>query len=289
MKIIDALDIQNKTRGLVLHTVRYLPKDVYHALEQAYKDETSKIAKDILYQLIKNADYAASTGLPLCQDTGTAVFFLEIGEQVCISPLGIQKDQVKGALLNYAVNQGMIEAYEKGYLRKSLRDPIDGQNTSDNSPSVIHTTVVAGNELKINFMAKGGGGENASQCRVFTPADGWQGIKAFIVRIIAEADANPCPPIIVGIGIGGTFDLAPVLAKKALLIPLDQKNPDPELDKMEKQLLKEINQLGIGPMGMGGKTSCLAVHISKHPCHIASIPVAVNVQCHSARHGQIIL
>ena len=181
----------------------------------------------------------------------------------------------------------MVEGYDKGYLRKSLCHPLTRKNTGDNTPSIIHTELVPGDKLKIRFMPKGGGSENMSKIAMLKPAQGWAGIKDFVIRTMAEAGPNPCPPTVVGVGIGGTFDLAPTLAKKALFRPLGTPNPDPELDAMEKELLAAINGLGIGPMGLGGRTTSLDVKIEMHPCHIASMPVAVNVQCHSHRTKEV--
>lgn len=279
MKCINAKEIHNAVRDMILEANRYLPKDVYSAFTDAEKRETADSALEVLRQLKENADLAAKSGLPLCQDTGVAVFFVEMGEDITI----------EGGSLLQILNDAMIEGYDKGYLRKSLCHPLTRQNTGDNAPAVIHTDVVPGDHLKIRYMAKGGGSENMSRCTMLTPAQGWEGIKEFVVQRMAEAGPNPCPPTIVGVGIGGTFDLAPTLAKKALFRPVGVRHPDPEIAALEEELLSAINDLGIGPMGLGGKTTSLDVKIEMHPCHIASLPLAVNVQCHSSRHKEVIL
>lgn len=279
MKSIKATDIHAAVCDMILDANRNLPTDVYTALEEAEKNEKTESALEILRQLKENADLAAKTGLPLCQDTGVAVFFVERGEDITI----------EGGTLNEIITTAMIEAYDKGFLRKSLCHPLTRKNTGNNAPAVIHTDVVPGDTLSIKYMAKGGGSENMSRCTMLTPAQGWAGIKDFVVRRMAEAGPNPCPPTIVGVGIGGTFDLAPTLAKKALFRPIGVRNSDPEIAALEKELLAAINDLGIGPMGLGGKTTSLDIKIEMHPCHIASLPLAVNVQCHSSRHKEVLL
>jgi fumarate hydratase subunit alpha len=276
MRTIKAETIHNAVVDLVLTAARYLPEDVKQAIADARENEDSASAREILGQLLENAELAASSGLPLCQDTGVGIFFVELGDQV----------HVEGNLIE-VINKAMIEGYEKGLLRKSLCHPLTRANTGNNSPAVVHVDIVPGDKINIKHMAKGGGSENMSRCTMLTPAQGWEGIKEFVVRRMAEAGPNPCPPTIVGIGIGGTFDLAPALAKKALFRPLSEPNPDPELAKMEEELLAEINKLGIGPMGLGGKTTSLGVKIEMRPCHIASLPLAVNVQCHSSRIKEV--
>jgi len=279
MKHINASEIHAAVRNMILDANRHLPQDVYQAFEDAETREESASALEVLRQLKENADLAAETGLPLCQDTGVAVFFVELGEDVII----------EGGSLTQVLNDAMVEGYDKGYLRKSLCHPLTRQNTGNNTPAVIHTDVVPGDMLKIKYMAKGGGSENMSRCTMLTPAQGWEGIKDFVVRRMAEAGPNPCPPTIVGVGIGGTFDLAPTLAKKALFRPVGERNADPEIAALEEELLQAVNSLDIGPMGLGGKTTSLDVKIEMHPCHIASLPLAVNVQCHSSRHKEVVL
>ncbi|MDK2921561.1 MAG: fumarate hydratase subunit alpha [Desulfonauticus sp.] len=278
MRVIRASEISEAVAKLVVEANLFLPEDVKEALHTALEREESESGKEILSQLIANYKLAEESGLPLCQDTGLAIFFVELGEEV----------KVEGSLKE-AIQAGVRQGYEKGYLRKSVCDPFSRQNTKDNTPAIIHLDLVPGDKLKISFMAKGGGSENMSRCTMLAPAQGFAGIKNFVLKRVKEAGPNPCPPIIVGIGIGGSFDLAPILAKKALLRPLDKFHPDPEIAAKEKELLAEINNLGIGPMGLGGKTTCLGVKIEVHPCHIASLPLAVNIQCHSARHKEVIL
>lgn len=278
MRYIPAQEVLNKVRQTVIQVSRILPQDVVSALEQAYEQENNDSAREILSQLLENSRLAKDTNLPLCQDTGAAVFFVEIGENCRLKDMTLQE----------VLTKAMVEGYEQGYLRKSLCHPLSRKNTGDNSPAFIHTELVPGDSLKIQFMAKGGGSENMSRCTVLTPAQGWPGIKDFVLTRMAEAGPNPCPPTIVGLGIGGTFDTAPVLAKKGLFRPLDQSHPDPEIADLEKELLEEINDLGIGPMGLGGRTTSLGVRINICPCHIASLPLAVNVQCHSSRHQEVV-
>lgn len=266
-------------KEMILSANTVLGSDVYEAFKLRMNQETTDSGKEILRQLLENADLAAKSGLALCQDTGAAIFFVEMGEDA----------RIEGGSLTQVLNAAMAEAYEQGYLRKSMCHPLTRKNTGDNRPAIIHTELVPGDTLTIRYMAKGGGSENMSRCTMLTPAQGWQGIKEFVVRRMAEAGPNPCPPTIVGVGIGGTFDLAPTLAKKALFRRVDDVHPDAEIAAMEKELLDEINALGIGPMGLGGSTTCLAVKIAMHPCHIASLPVAVNVQCHSSRHKEVVL
>ena len=278
MQTIDLREVQERVRDMVMHAATHLPQDVVRALEQARADETKDTAREILDQLLQNQELAQREGLPLCQDTGLGVFFVELGEDC----------RLKGNGLGDTLNQAMIDGYEQAYLRKSQCHPLTRQNTGTNAPALIHYDLVPGDKLKVSFMAKGGGSENMSRCTMLTPAQGWVGIKEFVVRRIAEAGPNPCPPTIVGIGIGGSFDLAPTLAKKALFRPLDEAHPDPEIAALEKELLGEINALGIGPMGLGGRTTALGVRINMSMCHIASLPLAVNVQCHSSRHKEVV-
>ena len=256
----------------------YLPDDVKRTLRERMEAEDSPAAKEIFRQLLENSELAEETGLPLCQDCGLAVFFVDIGEDVV----------VEGSLKE-AVNQGMIQGYDEGFLRKSSCDPMTRANTGDNSPAIIHFDFVPGDTIRIGFMPKGGGAENMSRVTMLTPAQGWEGIKQFVLRRMVEAGPNPCPPTMLGIGIGGTFERAPILAKRALLRSLDEKNPDPKVAAMENELLEAVNKLGIGPMGLGGKTTCLGVKIEMAPCHIASLPLAVNVQCHSIRHKEVVI
>jgi fumarate hydratase subunit alpha len=277
MRTIPAQTIIEKVAEMTVNANRYLPQDVRDCLTRCAAREESPAAVEVFRQLKENYELAAETGLPLCQDTGLAVFFVDLGEDVRIEGMGLKE----------AINEGTRQGYDRGYLRKSACHPMTRANTGDNTPAVIHFDLVPGEGLKIAFMAKGGGSENMSRVTMLAPAQGWPGIKKFVLQRVAEAGPNPCPPTVVGIGIGGTFDYAPILAKKALLRPLGDKNENPELDAMEKELLEELNKLGIGPMGLGGKTTVLDVKIAMSPCHIASLPLAVNIQCHSARHMEV--
>lgn len=299
MRTISTADIHNAVYNMILDANRNLSPDVYAALTRAKAEETSATGVEILRQLLENADLAAKTGLPLCQDTGAAIFFIEIGEDCRVVPSEAGNAPASGSgssasapahsLLQTTVENAMIAAYKDGFLRKSLCNPLTRANTGTNAPAIIHTNLVAGDALRIRYMAKGGGSENMSRCTMLTPAQGWAGIKEFVVQRMAEAGPNPCPPTIVGVGIGGTFDLAPTLAKEALFRPLNDVHPDPAIAAMEKELFDAINALGIGAMGLGGNTTCLGVKIAMHPCHIASLPLAINVQCHSSRHTEVIL
>ncbi|MFW6216501.1 MAG: fumarate hydratase [Desulfohalobiaceae bacterium] len=278
MREVQADTIYQEMLQAIQQTATHLPRDVLQALQEAKQSEDQESAREVLDQLLKNAELARESGLPLCQDTGLGVFFVRLGQEC----------RIKGGDLAQVLNQAMVDAYEQAYLRKSVCHPLSRANTGDNSPALIHFDLVPGQELSIRFMAKGGGSENMSRCTMLTPAQGWTGIKDFVLQRVAQAGPNPCPPTIVGIGIGGSFDQAPVLAKEALFLPLDQPNIDPELAQMEQELLTEINQLGVGPMGLGGKTTCLGVRIKMAPCHIASLPLAVNIQCHSSRHVEVL-
>ncbi|RQD64549.1 MAG: fumarate hydratase [Desulfonatronovibrio sp. MSAO_Bac4] len=278
MRIIETKEITDIVARTVVEANIKAPDDVLQAFNKAYEKESSPAGKEILGQLLENVKLAGETSLPLCQDTGLAVFFVELGTEC-----RIQGD------LYAAINEGVRQGYEKGYLRKSCCHPLTRKNTGDNTPAIIHLDLIPGDKLKLKFMAKGGGSENMSRATMLTPAQGWEGIKQFVVNRVAEAGPNPCPPTIVGVGIGGTFDHAPILAKKALFRPLNQKHSDPEIAGMEDELFAAINKLGIGPMGMGGNTTSLGVKIEMAPCHIASLPLAVNIQCHSARHKEVII
>ncbi len=277
MRTISGEEIFERMRDVIMEAGVNLPKDVEEALKRAHEEETSDTGREILSQLLENAKLAREERLPLCQDTGVGVFFVEIGDEV----------RIEGGFIGDVLTRAMVEAYDKAYFRKSLCDPFTRQNTGDNTPPMIHYEIVPGDTLRISFMAKGGGSENMSRCTMLTPASGWKGIKEFVVKRVAESGPNPCPPIIVGVGIGGTFDQAPILAKKALFRPLNVPHPDKDIAEKENELLEAINGLGIGPMGLGGKTTALGVRINVSKCHIASLPVAVNIQCHSARYKEV--
>jgi fumarate hydratase subunit alpha len=256
-----------------------LPSDVKQALKKAAKKETSPLGKQIIKDILRNSEIAEQKNIPICQDTGFAVFFLKLGNEV----------KVVGGNIIDAINEGVRRGYSNGYLRKSIvTDPfLTRKNTGDNTPAVIHTELVTGNKINITIAPKGGGSENMSALRMLKPADGIEGVKKFVLQTIDKAGPNPCPPIIVGIGIGGTIEVATLIAKKALLRPIGQHHPQTEVAKFEEQLLNEINKLGIGPQGFGGTSTALAVNIETFPAHIASLPVAVNIQCHVARHMEI--
>ncbi|MCF8085616.1 MAG: fumarate hydratase [Desulfohalobiaceae bacterium] len=279
MHSIQAETIQKQVRDMVVRVSRNLPRDVVAALQRAREEETDEGARQILGELLDNAELARDRDLPLCQDTGVGVFFVEHGEDC----------RVEGDSINNVLERALAQAYEEGLLRKSMCHPLTRQNTGDNTPALIHTDLVPGSGITIRFMAKGGGSENMSRCTMLTPAQGWEGIKEFVLDRVATAGPNPCPPTIVGVGVGGSFDQAPLLAKKSLFRPLDQEHPDPEIAEMERELLDEINALGIGPMGLGGRTTSLGLRMEMAPCHIASLPLAVNVQCHSSRHEEVVV
>ena len=279
MRMIEAKTIVDAVAAMCIEANHHLPKDVLGALTRGEAAETSPAAREVFRQLIENAELARTTGLPLCQDCGLGVFFVEVGEDV----------RVAGGSLREAINAGMVKGYGEGYLRKSTCDPFTRANVGDNSPAIIHFDLVPGDALKICMMAKGGGSENMSRVMMLAPAQGFPGIREFVIRRVAESGSNPCPPILVGVGIGGNFELAAVNSKKALMREVDDVHPDPGVAAMEADLLASINRLGIGPMGLGGVTTCLGVKIRVAPCHLASLPLAVNIQCHSARHKEVTL
>ena len=279
MRNIPAQEVYTRVKEMITHVTKVLPGDVLDCLQNSLDNETHPQAREVLEQLLENAQIAATEDLPLCQDTGAAVLFVDMGEDC----------RIQGESLKSVLNRATVDGYSEGYLRKSICDPFTRKNTGDNTPAFVHTELVPGDGLTIKFMAKGGGSENMSRCTMLTPAAGWQGVKDFVLQRIKEAGPNPCPPTIVGLGIGGTFDMAPILAKQGLFRPLDTPNPDPDLDSREKELLEEINSLGVGPMGLGGRTTSLGVKIQTSPCHIASLPVAVNIQCHSSRYKEVSL
>ncbi len=249
--------------------------DMYAALRTALEREESPQGKAVLEQIIENAEIAKTERVPICQDTGVAVFFVEVGEDV----------KIVGGSLKDAIYEGVRKGYQEGYLRKSMvQDPLRRVNTGDNTPPIIHFDLVPGDKLRLLFAAKGGGSENMSVARLFAPAAGKEGIKKFVLEVVEKAGGNPCPPIVIGVGIGGNFEMSAILAKKALFRPIGSRHPDPFYAQMEEEILEEVNKLGIGPMGMGGRVTAFDVHIEVMPCHIASLPVAVNIQCHANRH-----
>jgi fumarate hydratase subunit alpha len=253
--------------------------DLLAAFVRGEREEESTSGKEIFRQLLENARIASQERIPMCQDCGLGVVFLELGQDV----------HLVGGDLEAAIHEGVRQGYGEGFLRKSLCHPLTRANTGDNTPAIIHTEIVPGDHLKITVVPKGGGSENMSRIHMLKPAEGWAGIKERVVATVREAGANPCPPIIVGVGLGGNFEQAAYLAKKALLRDLGEPNPDPELARLERELLAAVNDLGIGPSGLGGRITALAVHLLMQPCHIASLPLAVNIQCHSTRHKQVVL
>jgi len=281
MREIKASAVTQTVAQLCQQANFVLGEDILAALKQAQQSEESPLGREVLSQLIENARIAEQEHLPLCQDCGTVVVFLEIG----------QETHIIGGNLYAAVEEGVRLGYSQGYLRKSIvSQPFSARiNTKDNTPPVIHTEIVPGDQLKITVMPKGSGAENMSKLAMLKPSDGRQGIINMVVRTVDEAGGNPCPPLIVGLGIGGTAEKAMLLAKKALLRPIASANPDPEIAELEQEILTRINDLGIGPLGFGGRTTALAVNAEVMPTHIASLPVAINLQCHSARHKEIIL
>lgn len=279
MRTISTDQIIEAVKDLCIDAACILNDDIREKIKEAKQQEESPFAKSILDQLLENARIAKEDRVPLCQDTGMAVVFLRLGQDVHIT----------GGSLYVAIDEGVRRGYSQGYLRKSVLDPLTRENTGDNSPAVIHTEIVDGDRLEITLAPKGFGSENMSKLAMLKPSDGIEGIKAFVLDTVIEAGANPCPPIIVGIGIGGTMDKAAYIAKRSLLRRLGEKNPDPQLAQLELELLDLVNSTGIGPQGLGGKTTALAVHIEAFPTHIAGLPVAINIQCHCARHRSISL
>ena len=276
---IDTSTLRDAIASMAVEINYNLPEDVERSLILAKSKEVSPQGLQVLDELIENAGIAKEGVFPLCQDTGFAVVFLEVGQDV----------HFVGANLKEAVEDGVRMGYKEGYLRKSICHPFTRKNTSDNTPAVIHTEIVPGDRVKLTLVAKGGGSENMSRVTMLAPSDGWEGVKRFVVKRAEEAGSNPCPPIIVGVGIGGTFEKAALLAKKALLRKVGEPSADPEVARMEQELFEAINALGVGPQGLGGRVTTLGVMVEMMPCHIASLPVAVNIQCHSARHKSILI
>jgi len=279
MREINVRLVTEKVKELCMEANTDLGEDVLQAIDRALEKEESPLAVEILKELKENARIANEEKVPICQDTGFAVVFMELGQDVHLT----------GGDLKEAVHEGVRQGYREGYLRNSICYPFTRANTGDNTPAIIHTEIVPGDKVKITIAPKGGGSENMSRVTMLTPSDGIEGIKKFVVQRVKESGSNPCPPTIVGVGIGGTLEQAALLAKRSLLRPLGSKNLDPELEKLESAILTEINKLGIGPQGLGGRTTSLAVHILMMPCHIASFPLAVNIQCHAQRHKEVVI
>jgi len=279
MREIAAQKITGVVKKLCIEANTYLPQDLKNRIEESYEMESWPQAKEILERIIENYKIADQQGKPICQDTGMACVFVTIGQEV----------HVDGNLAE-AIHEGVRQGYTEGYLRKSVvRDPLDRVNTGDNTPAMIYYDIVPGDKLEITVAPKGFGSENMSQTKMLKPSDGLQGVKDFVLKVVEDAGPNPCPPIVVGVGVGGTFDKAAFMAKKALMRSADERHPEEFWANLEAELLEKINQLGIGPQGFGGKTTALCVNIEKCPTHIAGLPVAVNINCHVTRHKSEVL
>ncbi|WMJ81012.1 fumarate hydratase [Clostridium sp. MB40-C1] len=279
MREVNAEQIISAVKTIAIKSNYFLGNDVMKALNERYEKEESPVGKEILSQILENDRISAEKEMPICQDTGVAVVFVELGQEV----------HVNGDI-NEAIHEGVRQGYKEGYLRKSIvENPLYRKNTNDNTPAVIHMKVVPGDKIKLTIAPKGGGSENMSRIKMLKPLEGEEGVKSFVLQTISEAGGNPCPPIVIGIGIGGTFEKAALISKEALLRPLDDHNEDTRIAKLEDEILESVNKLGIGPMGLGGRTTALGVKIETYPCHIASLPVAININCHAARHETIII
>lgn len=279
MRTIQARAITEALAALAERKAYQIPEDMLRAFDVAMKQEKSAMGHEILHEIVENAQIAGKGEIPYCQDTGTAILFVELGQDL----------RVEGDL-EEALHEGIRQAYTAGYLRKSiLADPLRRKNTGDNTPAVIHYSIVPGDGLKIDFGAKGGGSENMSRLAMLKPSDGEEGVKKFVVETVSLGGANACPPLVLGVGIGGNFERVAQLAKKAALRSPEVRNPDPYYAAMEEELKERCNKLGIGPMGLGGTVTVLAVNIEVFPCHLVALPVAVNVNCHADRHGVLVL
>lgn len=280
MREINAFDIQNAVKGLFIEANYFLSNDVLQKLKSYKEIEVSEIGKEMLCRIVENAELAADRQIAICQDTGMSIVFVELGQEVHITGGGITE----------AINEGVRQAYKEGYLRKSVvEDPLNRKNTGDNTPAIIHFDIVAGENIKIKVMPKGFGSENMSGIKMLKPSDGVEGVIDFVLQTVKNAGSNPCPPIIVGVGIGGTMEKAAILSKKSLFRDLNEKNSVPYYAELEDLLLTKINNLGIGPQGLGGITTALGVNIESYPTHIAGLPVAVNITCHASRHKEIVI
>ena len=280
MKTINVNEIIKTVKELSIEANYYLPNDVKEAIEKAEKNEKWTIANNILNKILENSQIASAEKMPICQDTGMACVFIDIGQDVHIT----------GGSLEEAINEGVRQGYAEGFLRKSVvKDPLHRVNTNDNTPALIYYNMVPGDRVKITVAPKGFGSENMSRIAMLKPSDGLEGVKNFVLETVRMAGPNPCPPIVIGIGIGGSFDKAAYLAKKALIRPVNENNTDEFYGNLEKELLEEVNKIGIGPQGFGGKTTALALNIETYPTHIAGLPVAVNINCHATRHKERVL
>ena len=277
MRIINSSEITNIVKDMCIEANIYLGNDVKNAIRAYEKEEESILGKNILNILMKNCEIAEEKQIPICQDTGMAVFFVSIGQDV----------HIEGMNITDAINEGVRQGYLEGYLRKSVVYPIDRINTKDNTPAIIHYDIVEGDNITFEFAPKGFGSENMSKLKMLKPSDGVNGIKQFIIETVKEAGPNPCPPIVVGVGIGGTIEKCAQIAKKSLLRELGNHNEDETIKQLEIDILKDINNLGIGPQGLGGNTTALAVNIEAFPTHIAGLPVVVNINCHASRHKKV--
>lgn len=278
MKEIKTETIEKEVSRLCIEAATYIPKEVLDCLKKA-KEKEEGLACSILEQIILNDEIASKENIPMCQDTGIMVVFVEIGNDV----------HLDGDLYE-AINNGVRKGYTEGYLRKSVvKSPLNRVNTKDNTPAIVHVKYVLGDKLKITVCPKGAGSENMSKVKMLVPADGIDGIKKFVLDTIKEAGGRPCPPLVVGVGIGGNLETCALLAKESLIRDINDESSDPDANRLEKELLEEINNLNVGPMGLKGKTTALAVKVNLYPCHIASLPVAVNIQCHAARHKEVVL
>lgn len=280
MKVITYQQIVEETKLACMKMAYDLPMDVQHKLEEMRQEEDAALAQEMLDIIVENAKIARLEYRPMCQDTGMVICFVKMGQNV----------MVEGGSIEAAINEGVALGYDEGFLRKSVvNNPIERINTKNNTPAVVHYEVVEGDDFVLEFAAKGFGSENMSQLKMFPPAAGLAGVKEFIKKVVVEAGPNACPPIIVGVGLGGTFEKCAMMAKKAAIRSLDVVNPNPMLADLEDELLKEVNELGVGPQGFGGKTTCLKVNIEMYATHIAGLPVAVNINCHAARHVKVVL
>jgi len=279
MREINVQDIIAAVKQAAITANYVIGPDLLAAFRRGLEVEESPAGREIFRQLLENARIADTECIPLCQDCGLMVIFAEVGQEV----------RLVGGDFWEALQEGVRQGYQEGYLRKSVCHPLTRKNTGDNTPAVVHTEIVPGDRLKLWVVPKGGGSENMSRLFMLKPAQGWEGIREAVVSTVREAGPNACPPYIVGVGIGGNFERCALLAKKSLLRDLGTPNPDPELAPLEEELLTAINDLGIGPMGLGGRLTALGVHLLMEPCHIASLPVAVNIQCHSSRHREVVL
>jgi fumarate hydratase subunit alpha len=279
MRQIEAKTISAAVKNAAIAANYELDEDMLTAFTRGEQEEESPAGREIFRQLLENARIAREERIPLCQDCGLAVIFAEVGQEV----------HIDGGAFEAALQEGVRQGYQEGHLRKSLCHPLTRKNTGDNTPAIIHTDIVPGDRVKLMIVSKGGGSENGSKLFMLKPAEGLAGIKDKVVATVAEAGPNVCPPMIVGVGVGGNFERSALLAKKALLRKLSDSHPDPEVAALEKELLTSVNDLGIGPSGLGGRLTALGVKILMQPCHIASLPVAINIQCHSSRHVEVVL